>query len=54
MKELANPNIIAACRKDFNRQGKVFPNCDFHAHEQSQALIARLDKLLPRAYGLTE
>lgn len=54
MKELANPNIIAACRKDFNRQGKVFPNCDFHTHEQSQALIARLDKLLIRAYGLTE
>lgn len=54
MKELANPNIIAACRKDFKRRGKVFPNCNFHAHEQSQALIARLDKLLLRAYGLTE
>ena len=54
MNELANPNIIAACRKDFNRRGKVFPNCDFHDHEQSKTLIARLDKLLLRAYGLTE
>ena len=54
MKELANPNIIAACRKDFKRRGKVFPNCDFHDHEQSRTLVARLDKLLLRAYGLTE
>lgn len=53
-KELAKPNIIAACRKDFNRRGIVFPNCSFHAHEQSQAPIAPLNKLPLRAYGPIE
>ncbi len=54
MKELANPNIIAACRKDFKRRAKVFSSCSFHAHEQSQTLIAWLDKLPLSAYGLIE
>ena len=29
-------------------------SCSFHANEQNQAPIERLDKLLLRAYGLTE
>lgn len=51
--ELTSPAMVQECRNDFTgRDGKIFPNCDFHSNSEAAALIEELDRLLLRAYGL--
>ncbi len=51
-RQFVDPALLDACRTEFRRGEKVFPNCDFHSNAEGAKTIAELDHLLLRAYEL--